>query len=51
LGGKRLNQSDVASFLTIGAEECLAVPATRSGGENVKTRIKGGVIFKGGVRF
>ena len=45
------NQSDVASFLTIGAEECLSVPATRSGGENVKTRIKGGVIFKGGVRF
>ncbi|MCG2809484.1 MAG: LamG domain-containing protein, partial [Candidatus Portnoybacteria bacterium] len=45
------NQSDVASFLTIGAEESLSVPATRSGGENVKTRIKGGVIFKGGVRF
>ena len=45
------NQSDVASFLTIGAEECLSVPATRSGGENVKTRIKGGVIFKGGTRF
>ncbi|MBU4331689.1 DUF2341 domain-containing protein [Patescibacteria group bacterium] len=45
------NQSDVASFLTIGGEESLSVPATRSGGENVKTRIKGGVIFKGGVRF
>ena len=46
------NQSSVGSFMAIGEEVCMPVPAERSGGgENVKTRIKGGVIFKGGVRF
>ncbi|MBA3047634.1 DUF2341 domain-containing protein [Patescibacteria group bacterium] len=46
------NQSSVGSFMTIGAEVCMPVPAERSGGgENVKTRIKGGVRFRGGVRF
>ncbi|MDP3043781.1 MAG: DUF2341 domain-containing protein [bacterium] len=45
------NQSSVNTFMTIGAEECISVPATRSGGENVKTKIKGGVRFKGGSRF
>ncbi|MBU4347680.1 LamG domain-containing protein, partial [Patescibacteria group bacterium] len=46
------NQSSVGSFMAIGAEVCMPVPATRSGGgENVKTRIKGGVRFRGGSRF
>ncbi|MBU4455704.1 hypothetical protein KJ586_04310, partial [Patescibacteria group bacterium] len=46
------NQSSVGSFMAIGAEVCMPVPAERSGGgENVKTRIKGGVRFRGGSRF
>ena len=45
------NQVSVGEFLTIGGEECLAVPVERSGGENVKSMIKGGSVFRGGVRF
>ena len=39
------NQSDVENFLSFGAEVCVPKPVERSGGENIKTRIKGGVKF------
>ncbi|MCK5320004.1 DUF2341 domain-containing protein [Candidatus Parcubacteria bacterium] len=45
------NQVSVGSFMTFGAEVCMPNPIERSGGENVKTMIKGGVRFKGGTRF
>ena len=45
------NQVSVGEFMTFGEEECLSVPAERSGGENVKTMIKGGTTIRGGVRF
>ena len=45
------NQVSVGSFMTFGEEVCVPKPIERSGGENVKIRIKGGTRIKGGVRF
>ncbi|MCK4553436.1 DUF2341 domain-containing protein [Candidatus Parcubacteria bacterium] len=45
------NQVDMNAFMTFGAEVCVPKPVERSGGENVKTIIKGGTRIKGGAKF